>query len=443
MRMPIALEPWLTRREQKELYEGLLHFGLMDLDNDRNLPLKSGGKTDIYINIRKGRNQHNARGNRNPVRFISRYFANAIFRLNPDRFVDIPDSINPYGGHISEYLQNMPWITVRPVEKEGRVTNSKMIGECQPGDRVVIFDDVITNGVSKIPAYKICVARDLRILPLVVLVDRQQGWKKVFAEEGIDLDVWAGMTLHDVRRLAIEAGDLVRCDELVEERNPIIVACDGENWDDLLPFYEQIRTSGCILKVNDLLFAKGIENLIPDLQVYGRVMADLKCHDIPNTVENTIRRLAQNPPWAVTVHASGGKEMVEKAVNVLKGTGTKVLVATVLTSIDVKTGEEIYNRLPAEEVRVLARIAKRAGAHGLVCSAEEVADLRKQYPEMTLVTPGIRSAGIDADDQKRVATPEAAIQHGSNYLVMGRQIMKASDPYQEAMRLLKEELKVL
>jgi orotidine-5'-phosphate decarboxylase len=192
-----------------------------------------------------------------------------------------------------------------------------------------------------------------------------------------------------------------------------------------------------------LLFDKGIENLISDLQVYGRVMADLKGHDIPKTLENIASRLIKNPPWAVTVHASGGKEMVEKVVSALKRTPTKVLVVTVLTSIDPMTCEEIYNRLPAEEVRVLARIAKRAGAHGLVCSPEVVADLRKQYSEMLLVTPGIRSSGVDAHDQKRVATPKAAIENGSNHIVMGRQIFTAPDPYQEVMRVLKEELGVI
>ena len=441
--MPVALSPWLTPKEQKELYEGLLHYNIIELDNNRKLLLKSGGTTDIYINLRNARNQRNACGNRNPVEFISRYFANAIFRLNPDRFVEVPDSITPFSGRISQLLHNMPYMTVRPTEKDGRVTNAKLIGECKRDDRVVIYDDVITNGASKIPAYKMCVARDLRVMPLVVLVDRQQGWKKVFAQEGIDLDVWAGMTLHDIRRLAIEAGDMVRCDEALEDKNPIIVARDGKSWDDLLPFLDQIRTSGCILKVNDLLFDKGAENLIPDLQVYGRVMIDSKGHDIPQTLENIASRLIKNPPWAMTVHASGGKEMVEKVVSALKGTLTKVLVVTVLTSFDPMTCEEIYNRLPAEEVRVLAKIAKRAGAHGLVCSAEEVADLRKQYPDMLLVTPGIRSEGVDAHDQKRIATPKAAIENGSDYLVMGRQFFTAPDPYQEVMRVLKEELEVI
>ncbi len=434
--MPRALTPWLTLEEQKELYEGLVRYNLIKSDNNRSLVLKSGGTTDIYINLRDARNNPKA------IKFIARYFASAIFRLNPDRFIEVPDSITPFSGIVS-MLIDRPYLTVRPAPKEGRVTDAKLIGEFKSGDRVCIYDDMITDGRSKIIPYKQGAARDFKILPLVVLVDRQQGWKKVFAEEGVNMDVWAGMTLHDIRRLAIEAGDLVRRDEAIENKNPIIVALDGKSWDDLLPFLDQIRAGGCILKVNDLLFARGIENLIPNLQVYGRVMADLKCHDIPATVENTAKRLAQNPPWAVTVHASGGKEMVEKAVNILKGTGTKVLVVTVLTSIDPATCEEIYNRLPVEEVHILAKIAKRAGAHGLVCSAEEVADLRKQYPEMLLVTPGIRSPGVDAHDQKRIATPKAAIENGSNYLVMGRQIMKAPDPYQEVMRVLKEELEVI
>lgn len=93
-----------------------------------------------------------------------------------------------------------------------------------------------------------------------------------------------------------------------------------------------------------------------------------------------------------------------------------------------------------EQVLALARIAHRAKAHGLVCSPEEVSELRRLYPQMILVTPGIRSPGVDSGDQKRTDTPQGAIESGANYLVMGRQILGYSDPASEVRRLLAEEI---
>jgi orotidine-5'-phosphate decarboxylase len=401
----------------------------------RKFVLKSGELTDIYINLRNARNIPKAGG------YVARVFANAVFRLNPDRFVEVPDSVTPFSSRISE-LTNVPYITIRKEDKGGRVTDAKTIGETFPGERVCIYDDVITNGASKMGPYQICLAKDLKILPAIVLVDRQQGWKKQFSELGINMDIWPGMTLHDVRRHLIENGYMKRCDLDVENVNPLIMALDGKSWEEILPIIDVLRTSGCILKVNDLLFNKGIENIIPNLQVYGRVMADLKSHDISNTVQNITRHLLPNPPWAVTVHASGSKEMVQAAVKTLEDTSTKVLAVTVLTSIDEKTCEEIYVRRPIEQVLTLARIAYRANADGLVCSPEEVATLRPLYPKMILATPGLRSPGVDAGDQKRIATYTAAKENGADYYVGGRQFLGASDPVAEVNRVLKDELRV-
>jgi orotidine-5'-phosphate decarboxylase len=275
---------------------------------------------------------------------------------------------------------------------------------------------------------------------LIVLVDRQQGWKKKFQELGVNLDVWAGMTLHDVRRFLITKGLMARCDKEREEKNPLILALDGKDWEDILPLLDQLRTSGCIFKVNDLLFAKGLDNIIPDLSVYGRVMADIKGHDIPNTLANISKRMLANPPWAVTVHASGGEEMMKAVVETFKGTPTKVLAVTVLTSIDEKIGDEIYHRLPLEQVKVLAAIAARAGVHGFVCSPQEVWALKALYHNMIAVTPGVRSEGKDAGDQKRISTPKGAMDNGADYIVGGRQFLGAPDPVAEVSRMLKEEL---
>ncbi|MFH1473159.1 MAG: orotidine-5'-phosphate decarboxylase [bacterium] len=434
----VPTSPWLFPEEQAEVVQRLYEFGLLKFDNDRSLPLKSGGTTDVYINLR------NARARPESIKFVSELFAIPLQRLGVDQFVEVPDSVSCFAGPVS-ISTGIPYLTIREQEKEGRVSSAKVVGNPVSGQSVCIMDDVITDGQSKVVPHQKCVELGLDNRALVVLVDRQQGWQENLKKQGVNLPVWAGMTLHDVRRHLIQTlGVMQRCDQEVEDKNPIIVALDGKDWESILPIIDQLRTTGCILKVNDLLFAKGIEHLLPHLSVYGRVMADLKCHDIPNTVMNTCWRLRSCPPWAITVHASGGPKMIDAATKALAGTNTKVLAVTVLTSIDPVTCEEIYRRRPMSQVIKLAEMAADNGAHGFVCSPQEVRELRTRFGlGSTIVTPGIRSAGVDAGDQKRTDTPVAAFENGSNYLVMGRQILGAADPVAEVRRILTEELRVM
>jgi orotidine-5'-phosphate decarboxylase len=426
--------PWLDPSEQKDLVACLIEHQLIKFSNGRDLPLKSGGKTDVYMNLREARNSPDA------IRAIARAFENPIRRLNPDRFIEVPDAVSCFAGPLSLAL-NMPYITIREKPKEGRVAKATSIGSATFGSNAVIFDDVVTDGESKIVPFFEAKAMGLRVKNLVVLVDRQQGWKKKFTEYGVDLSVWPGMTLHDVRKLLVsDFGVMQRCNPETEEKNCIIVALDGKSWEETLAIIDALRPSGSILKVNDLVFDEGIRRLVPDLHVYGRVMVDLKCHDIPNTVKNTCERLRKSPPWAVTVPASGGGEMVRAAVEALMGTPTKVLAITVLTSIDPDTSEEIYQRRPLEQVKVLAKMAAEAGAHGFVCSPEEARELKSAYTGKTIVTPGIRSVASSKDDQARIATPRAAKNNGADYLVMGRDILGTEDPVAEVARILTEEL---
>ena len=427
---------WLAPWEQDEVIASLLasSAGLIRWDNSRSLSLKSGGKTDIYLNLRE------ARSDPEMLILLAELYANPLWRLGMDRFAEVPDSVSCFAGPLS-VLTRLPLVTLREEAKLGRVAKANVIGKMERGEELVIIDDVVTDGASKIAPVRACLAAGVNLGPLVVLVDREQGWRSRLNQEGLaGLQVWSGMTLHDVRRYLIEHGIMERCDKDVEAKNPLIVALDGKSWDDILPTVDRLRTTGCVLKVNDLLVWEGGRRLVRDLQVYGRVMVDIKGHDIPNTIANILARFSVNPPWAVTVHASGGEEMIASAVAAFKGTPTMVLAVTVLTSIDPKTCEEIYTRLPLDQVKVLAAIAAKAGAHGLVCSPEEAAELRRLYPNMKLVTPGIRSAGKDQGDQKRIGTPSGAIEAGASHLVMGRQILGADDPVLEVNRLLKEEL---
>lgn len=438
LRLPVPETTWIPRDAQADVVEFLHNSGLIKIDNGRQLPLKSGGKTDIYINLR------NMRSNPRAASQIADLFAYPLRWLNPDRFVEVPEAVSGLAGHLSVILEK-PYVSIRGEVKEGRATDARMVGECTAGERVAIIDDVVTNGASKLVPHNFC-TQDKKLLvdAFVVLVDRQQGWSDDFRKLGITTPVWAGMTLHDVRRELIFLNIMKRCDEKAESANPIIIALDDCSYlEDLLPILEPLRTAGCILKVNDLAVNEGVARLMPELSVYGRVMVDLKFHDIPNTVKNACKHLAGFGalPWAVTVHASGGGKMIKAAKEALNYP-TKVLGITVLTSIDKKTGQEVYHRLPRTQVLDLAKIAAENGADGLVCSPEEVKMLRAKFPNAILVTPGIRSEGQDAGDQKRTGTPAQAIKDGSTHIVMGRQITGSEDPAKEVMRVLTEELHI-
>lgn len=431
---------WLVPGEQEEVVAGLLvRGGLLQWDNGRNLPLKSGGTTDVYVNLRDMRKRPWT------IARLAELYENPLRRLRPDCFVEVPDSVSPLAGHLS-VITGIPMVTIREEAKEGRVVKGRVVGDLRRGLRVVIIDDVVTDAASKLAALIELRSIGAEVLAIVVLVDRQQGWKKKLAQAGFgDVPVWAGMTLHDVRRHLVAHGLMQRCDPAVEAKNPIIVALDGKNWEEILPLLDQLRPTGCILKVNDLLLAEGIRRLLPDLSVYGRVMADIKGHDIPNTLANIARHFAVCPPWAVTVHASGGSEMVKAVRTKLDEIGaksTKILAVTVLTSIDPQACQEIYVRQPIEQVAKLAALVAGAGADGFVCSPqpEEVGSLSKMYPGKIFVTPGVRSPGKEAGDQQRVDTPKNAMVNGATNLVMGRQILGAPNPIAEVSRVLREEL---
>lgn len=429
----VPTQPWIDPAEQPELVKFLYEHELLKFGGGR-YPLKGGGDTDIFINLRDARNRPEA------LDGLAWLYSRPLAQLGVEQFIEVPHSVSCFAGLLSAGT-DIPYLTVRPEEKAGHAAGSKIIGKPLTGKRAVVLDDVITTSKSKFAAIVAARERGLDLRAVVVLVDRQGGWN---TGNGMvnGVPVWAGLTLHDVRKHLIQSLEVMeRCDPTVAEKNPIILALDGKSWGEILPIIEQTRTRGNILKVNDLLFEEGF-HLIRELGVYGRVMADLKIHDIKNTAENALDRLAKYNPWSVTVHASGGYEMMAAAVKALQRCDTKVLAVTVLTSIDEVTCEEIYTRRPLEQVKKLAEIAYRAGVHGFVCSPEEVAELKRLYPDMTFVTPGVRSKDAATGDQKRILTPHEAMENGANYVVMGRQVMGAKCPVFEIDRVLREELSI-
>ncbi len=174
---------------------------------------------------------------------------------------------------------------------------------------------------------------------------------------------------------------------------------------------------------------------ITEIASMGRpVFADMKLHDIPNTVERAAGRIRDAGARWLTVHAAGGEEMVRAAVSGMGGSG--VLGVTVLTSLDAADLISIgVPDAPEDQVTRLGRLAVSAGAEGLVCAPAEAATLRNAGIEAVLFTPGVRPRSAASDDQRRVATPEAAIAAGADYLVIGRPITAAADPKMAAREI--------
>ena len=213
---------------------------------------------------------------------------------------------------------------------------------------------------------------------------------------------------------------------------PIAVALDTTDLETAVAWAAAAGPHVSTVKVGLELFLRhGHDAVVKCREASGGrdVFLDLKLHDIPNTVAGAARSVAELAPDYLTVHASGGPEMVRAAVEALPT--TRVAGVTVLTSL---TAEQLaavgFTGSPRDVVRRLAVLAVEGGARALVCSPLEVADVRREVgPDVRLITPGVRptSSGGAPDDQARVATPQQALADGADLLVIGRPITAATD----------------
>jgi len=222
-----------------------------------------------------------------------------------------------------------------------------------------------------------------------------------------------------------------------------IVALDVASSGDALALVRRLGERCRFYKIGSELFTREGPSIVAAVRAEGcDVFLDLKFHDIPNTVREAARAAASLGVRLVTVHASGGSEMLRAAVEGA-GPACGVLGVTVLTSLDSAALGSAWGRddlLVDHEVLRLAGLAAAAGAHGVVCSGREAARVHAAFgSELALLVPGIRLSGGDAHDQARTSTPAAAAAAGARYLILGRTVTGASDPV-EAMRRVNEEL---
>jgi orotidine-5'-phosphate decarboxylase len=214
-------------------------------------------------------------------------------------------------------------------------------------------------------------------------------------------------------------------------RDRLIVALDVPSPAEARALVDRLAGAVGLFKVGSQLFTEAGPAFVRELVGRGeKVFLDLKFHDIPNTVANAVARAAELGVSFLTVHALGGRAMLEAAMGALPAMGTRVLAITVLTSHGEDSLGElgIGGSLP-ESVERLARLAKEAKVDGVVASPHEVAVVRAACgPDFLVVTPGIRPPGAAKGDQARAATPEAAVAAGADYIVVGRPILQAHDP---------------
>src|SRR5215468_9158526 len=226
---------------------------------------------------------------------------------------------------------------------------------------------------------------------------------------------------------------------MVEARDRLILALDVPSVAAAEALIERLGDSVSFYKIGyQLAFAGGLE-LAPKLTRAGKqVFADLKLHDIGNTVAKGVESVAKLGATFLTVHAY--PQTMHAAVDARRGTPLKILAVTVLTSYDdADLAAAGYDFTVPELVAERAAQARDVGVDGLVCSAEEAAHLRPMLGlGMVLVTPGIRPGDSDKGDQKRVMTPSAAIEAGADYLVVGRPVIAAPDPQAAAQAIIAE-----
>ncbi len=229
-------------------------------------------------------------------------------------------------------------------------------------------------------------------------------------------------------------------------RNPIIAALDVPTAEEALKLAEQLAPVSGGFKVGSELFTSAGPEIVRRIRALGApVFLDLKFHDIPNTVAKAVAAAVRLDVQMLSVHISGGREMIKAAEQTAQESAWRVghtpplvLGVTVLTSLDSNALSELgFDPNAARQVRRLANMANKVGLRGLVCSPLELIEIRQMVPaSMQLVCPAIRVEGAPPDDQKRTLTPKEALQAGASWLVIGRPIYAAENPRAAAEKIL-------
>lgn len=227
----------------------------------------------------------------------------------------------------------------------------------------------------------------------------------------------------------------------VPSKQKIIVAIDAPDTRSALALVEPLADEGCVFKVGLQLFTSSGPEIVKQIQALGaRVFLDLKFHDIPNTAKEAVCSAVALGVDMTTIHLAGGPDMVSASVGAAENTKTLVLGVTVLTSMDDASLGLVGVPVPAaQQVLRLAEMGAGCRLRGIVASPHELVPLREKFGRgLVVVTPGVRPAGSDKDDQRRIMSPGDAIRCGADFLVVGRPITAARSPKEAFLRIAEE-----
>jgi len=223
--------------------------------------------------------------------------------------------------------------------------------------------------------------------------------------------------------------------------SPIIVALDLER-DLALDLAKSLDPNNCRLKVGSQLFTSAGPGVIEELSTLGfDIFLDLKFHDIPSTVAQSVKAASNLGVWMLNIHTSGGSAMMKAAKEATTGLEEPPLIigVTMLTSLNEKDVNEVGIKDISNQVLSLASLAKKNSLDGIVCSANEVGSIKELLgKDFVTVTPGIRSSDSSKDDQSRVSSARNAIENGADYLVIGRPITQSDNPMKSLDSIIKE-----
>jgi len=217
---------------------------------------------------------------------------------------------------------------------------------------------------------------------------------------------------------------------MTKDNNKIIIALDYSNKNDVFSLCEKINPNECRLKIGKQLFTKYGPEIVNQLQNKGfEIFLDLKFHDIPTTVYKACVEAYKLGIWMLNIHLLGGKPMIDAAINAKNevNPNAKLIGVTLLTSHSSEDLEYIGNEKRSDVVNKLSMIANELGLDGIVCSPNDIKDIKSEYKNLDFVTPGIR-LDKTSNDHSTTCTPEEAINLGSTYLVIGRPITESKDP---------------
>ncbi len=222
----------------------------------------------------------------------------------------------------------------------------------------------------------------------------------------------------------------------METKNYIFCALDFSDLEQTISFTKKIKNHVGGIKLGLEFFTKNGPRGVEKLKKMGLpIFLDLKLHDIPNTVKQSLRNVLDLSPNYVTVHLSGGYKMIQELKDIKQE--TKIIGISLLTSLDDEDLKNMgYNFGQKVFISNLVKAGVKAGVDGIVSSPKEVKELKKNYKDLIFVTPGIRLSTDKKDDQKRIESPRFAVQAGSNILVIGRPITKSKDPLKSIEKII-------